>query len=81
MLREASVRKSLFVRAGALASPWSSRPPPPRNPRPLTETVAPPSAIVPLTSMASTPPVAPFHAGAVSVEPSVAIVNIKPAAN
>jgi hypothetical protein len=50
------------------------RPPPPRNPSPFTDTVALPSVNVPLTSMARMPPVAPFHASAVSVDPSVAVV-------
>ncbi len=73
-VRVASVRKSVLVSVGVPVSPVSVRPPPPRNPRPFTDTVLLPIVRVPATSMARMPPVDPFHVRAVSVELSVAVV-------
>ena len=70
----ASVRKSVGESPGVAVSPFNLMPPPPRNPSPLTETVAPPRARVPLMSIARRPPVAPFHGVAVSVDVSVPVV-------
>ena len=46
---------------------------PPRKPRALTSMVWPLQARFPATSSTTTPPVAPFHGGAVTVPVSVAL--------